>query len=139
MQYDRDQLDRVFSSTHGRCHLCGKTLYRANYALQGERGAWEVEHSVPRSMGGTDTLRNLKPACIACNREKGVISTRAIRARSGRSRAPMSAAKRSEKRTENAIAGGLLGAAGFLVNPAAGIIGVVVGAALGHSTDPEED
>lgn len=52
----------------------------------GERGAWEVDHSVPKSRGGTDYLRNLVPACIDCNRLKGTRLGNSVRASVGTSR-----------------------------------------------------
>lgn len=35
------------------------------------RPATEVDHIVPVSQGGTNTIHNLAPACTACNRRKG--------------------------------------------------------------------
>ena len=32
-----------------------------------------MEHSVPKAKGGTDYLRNLFPACISCNLDKGTV------------------------------------------------------------------
>jgi HNH endonuclease len=46
--------------------------------------ACEVEHLIPWSLGGTDHLNNLYPACIPCNRGKGTTSTRTVRAWNGR-------------------------------------------------------
>ncbi|MCG8378187.1 MAG: HNH endonuclease, partial [Proteobacteria bacterium] len=47
-----------------------KKLAWKNYGLDGQRGSWHIDHSKPKSKGGTDYLRNLVPACIDCNREK---------------------------------------------------------------------
>jgi 5-methylcytosine-specific restriction endonuclease McrA len=41
-----------------------------NYGKLGERGAWEVDHSIPVSRGGSDHMNNLFASCISCNREK---------------------------------------------------------------------
>lgn len=41
------------------CHLCG-----------GE-GADTKDHLVPRSLGGTDALDNLRPAHMKCNSKRG--------------------------------------------------------------------
>jgi 5-methylcytosine-specific restriction endonuclease McrA len=38
----------------------------------GERGVWEVEHSVARAKCGSNHGNNLYAACITCNRSKGV-------------------------------------------------------------------
>lgn len=43
-------------ATYGtRCHLCGRD------------GADTADHLIPRSMGGTNDLDNLRPAHLSCN------------------------------------------------------------------------
>lgn len=71
MSYDDETLKAVFAKTTGTCRYCGKQLSFSNYGAQGRRGAWVVDHANPVSRGGTDYLRNLWAACIACNLEKG--------------------------------------------------------------------
>lgn len=70
MSYCKAELDRIFTTTAGRCHLCHRRLARKNYGADGQRGAWEVDHSLPRARGGSDHGNNLRPAHIACNRSK---------------------------------------------------------------------
>lgn len=74
MGYTNDELNYVYDKTGGYCHYCGKKLAWKNYGQVGERCAWEVDHSVPKVLGGTDYLRNLWPACISCNRSKGTMT-----------------------------------------------------------------
>ena len=62
MQWDEGTLDWVYDRTGGYCRYCEKKLSQINYGTPGARGAWEVEHSVPQSLGGTDYLSNLWPA-----------------------------------------------------------------------------
>jgi len=76
MGYSDEELSMIFNKTGGYCYHCRKKLAWNNYGLVGERGAWEVDHSVPLSRGGTDHLNNLVPACIECNRSKGDSTTR---------------------------------------------------------------
>lgn len=71
MQWNDETLDWVYDRTDGYCRYCEKKLSRINYASPGYRGAWEVDHSVPLALGGSDYLSNLWPACIECNRDKG--------------------------------------------------------------------
>ncbi len=71
MSYDIETLEAIFAKTRGTCRYCGKQLSFSNHGTQGRRGAWVVDHANPVSRGGTDYLRNLWPACIACNLEKG--------------------------------------------------------------------
>jgi 5-methylcytosine-specific restriction endonuclease McrA len=71
MQYSDEDLSIIFNKTRGHCWHCGRPLAWKNYGKHsGERGAWEVDHSIPIARGGTDHLNNLVPACIDCNRGK---------------------------------------------------------------------
>ena len=71
MGFDNDAINYVYEKTGGYCNYCGKKLSFKNYGKVGIRGAWEIDHSRPKSKGGSDYLRNLVPACISCNRDKG--------------------------------------------------------------------
>ncbi len=71
MGYTDDELNYIYDKTGGYCNWCEKKIAFRNYGRVGERGAWEVDHSNPLALGGTDYLRNLVPACIPCNRSKG--------------------------------------------------------------------
>lgn len=138
MKYDDAFLDRVHAKTNGKCHICRKTLARRNHGCVNKRGAWEVDHSVPRSRNGTDHLNNLLPACIECNRTKSDSSTTTARAAFGFSSTPFSAAIRQE----NAVTGGVIGLLVAAVVPLpiripAAILFAVLGAVLGH--DMESD
>jgi 5-methylcytosine-specific restriction endonuclease McrA len=138
MAFSDDRLNRIFDRTSGYCHVCGKKLAFSNYGVAGARGAWEVEHSVPRCEGGTDHLNNLYAACIPCNRQKGRGCTRKARARHARTRAPLSAGRRERLRGENALAGGLLGATlGMVAGPLGVFAGALIGAKHGHDSDPD--
>lgn len=68
--WDDDTVNDVYDRNGGYCWHCGKRLAFSNYGAVGAKGAWEVDHSVPLSRGGTDRLNNLVPACIECNRSK---------------------------------------------------------------------
>src|SRR6266481_6140118 len=93
MSYSREDLNLIFESTDGRCHLCWKQLNRRSY-----RRTWEVDHSVSKDRGGTGYLRNLKPACISCNRSKQAGSSITARRREGHSRTPKSKSAREDGR-----------------------------------------
>ncbi len=138
MSFTEDKLDCIYQRTEGRCHICRKQLSLRNYGTLGKRGAWEVEHSKPRSQGGTDHMNNLYAACIPCNRKKGNSSTTSVRSTNGYRCAPLSKVKRGE----NTVAGGVVGALAFLlVSPhlrlAAVVVGGVVGAVVGKSYEPD--
>ena len=132
-----DRLDRIFSRTGGHCHICRKRLCFGNHGAIGKRGAWEIEHSRPRSRGGTDHLNNLYAACISCNRSKGNSTTASARSGNGYRAAPL-----SEKKNRNAWTGGAVGALAFLFFPpplrlAAAVVGGIAGAIVGKSYEPD--
>lgn len=137
MAYDKATIGHIYRKTDGYCHICKKKLSLKNYARQGHKGAWEVEHSNPKAGGGTDYLRNLYPACINCNREKGTTSTKTARAWHGRRNKPLSKEKKEKNRTRNTIIGGAVGALGFAINPLIGVIGIIVGGLIGNNVDPD--
>jgi 5-methylcytosine-specific restriction endonuclease McrA len=124
----QQHLRRIYARTDGHCHLTGRKLAFKNYGKFGERGAWEIEHSVPQNRGGTDHLNNLYPARISANRSKGDAMTRGVRAQNGLTRAPLCAGRKAIVREENQWAGLALGA---LVGLPFGAVAVGVFAAVG--------
>jgi len=54
---------KVYNKTNGRCAYCGKRLELL--------GNWHIEHMLPRSRGGQNSMDNLVASCEACNRRKG--------------------------------------------------------------------
>jgi hypothetical protein len=137
MAYTNAELEGIYDRTSGYCHICRKKVAFSNYGLFGARGAWEVEHSVARAVGGTNRLNNLYAACISCNRSKREGSTRSARAFHGHSRAPLSRVKRAEAKARNTAAGTAAGAAigGALFGPPGAIIGGGIGALVGSSAE----
>ena len=138
MKTDDEKLERIYQRTDGQCHICRKRLYFGNYGAIGSKGAWEIEHSRPRSKGGTDHLNNLYAACIRCNRSKGNSTTAFARGANGYRTAPLS----QEKKNRNVLAGGAAGVLAFLFVPpplrlAAALVGGVVGAVVGKSYEPD--
>jgi len=135
---ENGSLRRIFARTEGKCHICRKRLCFGNYGARDRKGAWEIEHSIPVSKGGTDHLNNLYAACIQCNRSKGAATTRTARARNGYRGAPLS----KKRRTKNAWT---LGAAGTLaalfvpphVRLVAALLGATVGATIGYRSEPK--
>jgi hypothetical protein len=70
-KYSPDDLYTIFWNQDGRCHLCDGRLILGAYGQKDNPRGWEVEHGKPLSRGGGETLHNLRPACIKCNRMKG--------------------------------------------------------------------
>ena len=133
-----DRLDRIFYRTDGQCHICRKRLCFGNYGSIGKRGAWEIEHSRPRSRGGTDHLNNLYAACISCNRSKGNGTTASARSGNGYRTAPLSKQKKQQNALKGGIAGSLLA---LFVLPQLRLVAFMTcaaaGALLGHDYEPE--
>jgi len=131
---ENDRLKRIFRKTDGYCHICHRRLIFANHGIIGARGAWHIDHSKAKANRGSDHINNLFPACISCNIEKGVLNTKTIRLRYGKSRAPLSKRKKESIKSSNTaggvIVGGSLGLA--LGGPVGGIIGGLVGGIIGN-------
>lgn len=139
MAYDDDTLNWIYDRTDGYCHLCCKKLSFINYSRYGAKGAWEVEHSIPLSQGGTDHLNNLYPACISCNRSKAVQSSRTARSQYGRKRAPYCREKKEQIRTSNTVIGGVIGGLiGSVASPLGSAVGAAIGAKIGRSINPND-
>lgn len=137
MAFDKNQRRKIYDRTDGYCHICHKKLSLKNYGVVGEHGAWEVEHSRPRSKGGTDHGNNLYAACIPCNRDKSNCCTRTARRWNGTTRAPFSKAKKAAERRENGILGGIAGGTIGLVGGPVGVaIGALVGSQIGKAIRP---
>ncbi|MEX2181899.1 MAG: HNH endonuclease signature motif containing protein [Gemmatimonadaceae bacterium] len=139
-RYSEDDLNDIYNRTSGKCHICHKRLAFKNYGALKARGAWEVEHSRPLALGGTNHGNNLRPVCLPCNRSKETKGTRTARGWNGRTRAPLSVSKRRATKQERALVGGLVfGTLGALVaGPLGAIAGGVLGVGLGHAEDPDQ-
>ena len=139
MPYTKAQLDAIYRRSTGYCHLCHKKLSRKNHGAEGARGAWHVEHSKPRSKGGTDHMNNFFAACIECNGDKSSFTTRTARGWNGKTRAPLTPERRKQAKfnggVAGAIAGGLAGVA--VAGPVGAILGAVTGACIGSSRNPD--
>jgi hypothetical protein len=132
MAWTREQIERAWRRTDGRCHLTGRAIRLSDYGV-----TWEMEHSIPRANGGTDHGNNLFPALISPNRSKQGCSTRSVRAAYGLPRAPLSRREKDQIRNSNALkgAGVFAVAGGALFGPLGALGGAVLGALVGDS-DP---
>ncbi len=139
MGYTRAELKEIYDRTSGYCHLCHGKMSFTNYNRPGRKGAWEVEHSIPRSKGGTDHGNNLRGAHIICNREKSDVTPRTARRWNGITRAPLSREQKKRAQKSNTASGALIGGLVGLVGggPVGAVIGALGGAAIGNSIKPK--
>ena len=140
IEMDKIRLERIYERTSGKCHLCHKKLAFSNYGKINSKGSWEIEHSKPRSKGGSDHLNNLYPACITCNRSKGNNSNASVRGRNGVKNTPLSVNQRKKIVRKNTIgsvvAGSLIGAR--VLGPVGFILGGAIGALVGSEIEVKD-
>lgn len=72
IQGDDYQQGKMFGYSDKRAYLFEREKGCCIYC--GRKGKMEVEHVVPKSKGGTDSLNNLVLACHDCNQAKGNLS-----------------------------------------------------------------
>jgi 5-methylcytosine-specific restriction endonuclease McrA len=138
MSFSKKDRRNIYDRASGYCHICHKKLAFTNYGICGSKGAWEIEHSNPKSLGGTDRLNNLYPAHIFCNRSKNNKSTRSVRLKHGKTKAPLSKAARMETKNSNSFVGALIGGTlGLFVGPWGAIAGSMLGARIGYDKNPD--
>ena len=137
MAYDNQTLKAVFAKTDGKCHICHKRVCFKNYGLQGARGAWHVDDSLPRGKGGAYHFNNYLPAHIRCNLAKSTRCNRTVRSRYNHTRAPLSATRKEKLRRRNAAIGAGIGTLLFAATGPVGWLGTAASALIGHSLDPD--
>lgn len=59
---DKDRT-RIFAANNGSCHIC-------NEKIDGVREPWEIEHVIAWELTRDDSDENLRPAHIACHKQK---------------------------------------------------------------------
>jgi 5-methylcytosine-specific restriction endonuclease McrA len=59
----REQRERVFMRDGRVCQLCGA-----------DEGEMHIDHIIPRKVGGTHDLDNLRVLCKSCNLRKGALN-----------------------------------------------------------------
>lgn len=78
-QITPDQWRRLLKRHNFRCFYCGIKLTTANRTL---------DHKIPLSRGGTNTIRNVVPACRPCNNRKLRMTTEEFLARERQRKRP---------------------------------------------------
>ena len=60
-KFSQEQRKMIYEKADGRCQLCGRKI-EFEYAT--------LDHVIPLSQGGIDSLDNIQLACESCNRQK---------------------------------------------------------------------
>ena len=60
-----------FDSAIWRHDLCGKVMKYSEHGNSGSEHGWEIDHILPRALGGETTWENLEPLNWSTNRFKG--------------------------------------------------------------------
>lgn len=77
----RDRMRQRIARTRAACHICGKPI---DYTLDHlDPKSFVIDHVVPLTKGGTDTLDNVKAAHRDCNSAKRARLVAPIVRRSG--------------------------------------------------------
>jgi 5-methylcytosine-specific restriction endonuclease McrA len=68
-------IESLWQAQAGFCALCGKQMLRNRFEA-GHARIWQkqratIDHIIPRSKGGADTIDNLQLAHARCNKVKG--------------------------------------------------------------------
>lgn len=58
----------AWNNAKGRCEICGKQLAWENHN-EGERGAWEAHHIIPKSERGSNDRFNCQILCLDCHKK----------------------------------------------------------------------
>jgi len=70
VSYSDEIVNAVYDRTGGYCAYCRRKIHFRNYGGGDGVGSWEIDHWTSKTRGGTETLSNLVPVCILCNRSK---------------------------------------------------------------------
>lgn len=70
-------VDGIYEKDKYRCYLCGAAVYHTSTnkkkrVKRAERISVQgtIDHVIPKSRGGTNAARNLRPTCRPCNSAK---------------------------------------------------------------------
>ena len=69
--WNKARIVQGYNSAYVRADVCGALIEWGSYGDTTSRCGWEIDHIIPKSLGGTDVITNLQPLQWQNNRAKG--------------------------------------------------------------------
>lgn len=69
--WNKGQIIEGFDAAIWRWDMCGKVMKYSEHGNTNSEHGWEIDHIMPRALGGLTALENLQPLNWKVNRAKG--------------------------------------------------------------------
>ena len=69
--WNKARIVQGYDAAYVRADACGALIEWERYGDTASKHGWEIDHIIPKSLGGTDVITNLQPLQWQNNRAKG--------------------------------------------------------------------
>ncbi len=69
--WNKARIVQGYDAAYVRADECGALIEWERYGDTASKHGWEIDHIIPKSLGGTDVITNLQPLQWQNNRAKG--------------------------------------------------------------------